>query len=1801
MAGRKQEIVNTATGQSQSYDDVGEAPELNVPDLGDANITPPAEQFDWSEVDSTDYSKLNMEYMGNTRPEDSQLNNNIMSEQQSGWSKFGNSFSAGLTKGVVSAATPFLEEAAHYVGIFDEQMGNSISGLDDQIKAGLTDYFDYYENDMGSNPTFLEEWWRWQSLESTTSSVSQFALLAATAGGLTKGLGSLALKAGSRIAATEGSAAMLAKQFTMGAGRALTQAVRGPLGIASDAMAQSVVSNMFEGYVMADEVKKQMENTYAPALYDPAVDQETKNSILDEIDEAGNGIMAYNTLFIANNIIGFSALGSALNNKLKGATKLKGLGAVSLSEGLEENLQNVISAGQEFKAMGDIDKEYANKNQMEINLGTTTDSPVLKPEDGLLWKIDPERAGELAVENAYGVGEAMIEHATSRQAALESMAGLLGGGPQFIMTGLPSKLKNYKKTKEQQASSEATFKSTSNKLAATEKENIRSNTELLNTLETLKEYIPEDADDAYLRDVTSDYILTEQVLTAIENKTEDQFKEFLGDQQTQNEASYKDGTLTQEEYNKFQDRVGKATQMLEEYKNIGTYVNSAEIIAATRKQRAYEAAIEAYDKAEARKPKKKAPKAKAEKEVPTTPPQSKAQAAYAVRKQTDAATVKLKEILDSEGEDGLSSTQVEEVERLRSEIATGKESMAKMAPLYNMDKVTVEVEQGTLSSDNPEDVKVLVKMKSNELKGINIMIDKMTKGGTRPGNPKVTAMRDKLQEEVDFLTTKEGNADIEGAIEGVEPPDTSGATEVTQLDEETAEAEPIVEENVGTDKSLSEEGYTQMKVDLGKNERAVAYMKSANAQARAVRANTRNKALSKKYSHLFRSTDIGLISNNIVKLQEDIALEKNKQTKNSYAEMILALAKRKHDLETVRDNTANKHEEDKEPPTPPPTAEELRDGFDKPVDVSGFDDGTSTEDLDLDPEVQTAPNEPAPKGSNPTPPGAPQTAQYRKQNDLVDKAIDMALKGTTEGDQEQAAAEVNRNGKTTQMLLMSGASKQVQDPDSDSQISLKQGRASLGLLTKFLDAYQTLNVDADGNEIDAYPPVEQAAMVLMALPGVSKENAINYVRAVYAGMQGAPVDNVAITGVAQEQTTVEEESVFEKAVESEDYTIASFPKSGTAIAWNLDENGRSYMEDYEVVKEGAETRYAYMTDEALEESYDELVVIGGYQGIEEEHLTWKEYKDRVKAAKEGDPVLRPEYAEHQVRPIQVIIGNNVVGFVHTPQWAEVRVVSGVSADSRDSVLADIEKLRSAVQRGTKTGNPVVGEVLGRDSNITISEGGTVTGTALREEVQDNKWVFKPSGTVFDNDSRVTYAVLTDVQQIQQNILSALIKKGIKPENIAISEDLKPGSLVAIVPIENTDKWQAVMVQTSKVEQGHMEAFSSLTNRIAKGKFTQSPNSYKNAIDSIISTAYDSAQGESTEMKLSVTATNGSETKEPTLIISAYLRSSKITLTIPVQRLPKGEGKVRYKYGTVAAEGKVNGANFSAADMKEFNKFVAGVMSSPESMPKMNIVGSKLYDFQFAGGKAEAVLLTDEQAEARGGNRKVNYRKFVGAYTQTNLQPTSVHGKNSYHVNTIVTTTNNKVVVPKSVKNRTKVATKVTAKVQKQIDGLESQKEDLAAFANAIELFMTLNKKMKAGKDKDAAFVDFFAEYLGLESLPMEMVRDVAFKSIGLTEKSSIITKKTLMKLKGQVAFAQTQIDELNNSTTKAKPILEMVYNAWGDSFIKPDETTEDTGKSTTFEDASGNSVNDTLIQAVGVLEELAYIERLDEDGKPCKD
>ena len=519
----------------------------------------------------TSFSNEDREYVtGDAKMSQQEMFNQSVNTQ-SGMTKALRSVGRGIVGGTIG----FGENAGALLHLINEDLGKTIMDFSHELKQDVLDEsMKVYQQSLPEDAGYWDHFARWDVLESGVSSIVQFGVGGMGIGVGFKMAGKALLKAGmsnAMINGAGGAANVLTKSGKfVSNGKNFTMFGK---SINSTAVQAGMTSNLLEGRIMGRELERELTTMYNPLLLDPNVSIAEKKVVLDDIANAGDNMVLFNTTLAAVDISGFSNLlkyskGGLLKPGLKGWAKTQV--KMAPKEGAEEVIQNIIQKEAGYEQIRDIDEDRKAKDQKSID-------EMFKASNidgsGTISGIESAEASYKKYITGHNKSftDRLWQYGTSKQAFTEGMTGLLSGPGQWMATGSISAYANRKATAEAYEAQQTYKEDVMGSLEGLTNITVNDANELEDIVDEAKEVYGEDSDQEV---AITKFAVEKLVSDAVANG----FEEVLLDQMNQlDKEQTADGRTSDEEVETrkvIKDAILEYTNM---YKDISMYSGSDEL------------------------------------------------------------------------------------------------------------------------------------------------------------------------------------------------------------------------------------------------------------------------------------------------------------------------------------------------------------------------------------------------------------------------------------------------------------------------------------------------------------------------------------------------------------------------------------------------------------------------------------------------------------------------------------------------------------------------------------------------------------------------------------------------------------------------------------------------------------------------------------------------------------------------------------------------------------------------------------------------------------------------------------------------------------------------------------------------------------------------------------------------------------------------------------------------------------------------------------------------------------------------
>ena len=1633
------QLLNTATNQIE--DNVLDQ-KLSPEDFGGTNDT------DWISTktieeqdafvgggDAIDLSNVDTEYVESMDQSTEGLAGNIAADSQGTMSKIGNALAAGVSKGAVGVLDPFAMASSWALeGMGMHDAADAIDGFSTGLKADLGEIFQAHDYKVDPNGSIIDNFTQFSTLESIVSSATQFGMLGIGSAATVGKLGTMATKYGVALgkAAEAGKIAKNASKALMETGRVLNNGVSVlGTGIESNTLARAALSNTMEGMIMADEVGKTLENTYSKLLYDPTLSDEAKQVIKDKISSAKKNMYFQNMTMMMTDYIGFSKF---MPNSVNAKSLLKNIGkagaVVSPMEGFEEFTQSLIQQNAELNAQFNIEEGYAAlDDEYKLDGVEGVSAPFYKGSDTLLGVKDPKKADEIARQNGLVFGQRLYEQMSKTSTWVETLSGIFGGGPQFMITGAPRYFSSRKVRAEQKRKAVEFSTSTDNMFNALAAQDLTNEVALDALVKDSEEYLPDGTDASVMREVVEDYAVTQRAVEALINNGADGAFDFISDSNAQLNDKYKAEEITKEEYDKYINRLDALEAKINKYKNLGTYINGTDLLKAQAKYDLLESIEKALNKGN------KLVWSDADAEITDKAENIEADVNGAVsaeesvdaKIETTGDVGKLTpEKIDAAVEGGEVNTETEVVEgspvadpgvsaeNVAQEVdATDTASKATSSKdesykalqrakeaLYNseLDNIPDGADGTTISEETSEATGQ--GKKGNKALSRNDLLKKIAKdkeaalkslqdGKSHAGQIAAYQKRDILkghQVQVDKITRTKNSGDLHNIINNL----------VESLDNETDSFKKSLiadqlrtAHNVLTDLvNVDNESTTPIKKKAGK--KAKNHVEKQKESEEAPAFNTDQVAES--VLSFIKDKNIPISEEAVYMLLDNLDIDESMH--DTILDKVMELERTPtpdgvvSGVETApidaiigRASDSNAVPLSGNPLKDQPLLESIL--IDTHPDL--VEDGYVSDNLEELSIAYTSAFEDA-SGN-----GSKAGLKVKQEGEIVAQTTKLVA--------DNVQVDVNEVGeelKFVQAHVTKNLAKgETADQESDSS-KMTTFNNNMNIVNTMMEAINFYNKIRQNNNLpESIPSFDNVVHILKAT-GIDVEGYNDALKYLYANLTGGKFGDVASKGKkiqeyddAGDKYFMEPEykgEVLELTVESEDIIADAIAHDGDT------------MENFKLVKEGVALTFKVLSDEEISKGEDFDVWTGDNENDLKLHKSWSDFKSSPESK-------QVKYNDLRMRPIAVYTstptGSVRIGFVHTGQFTSLnKNKQKMSAKTKAQIVNNNMKIRAAVIN-SKDGE-VKGKLTSRKSNIRFTDR-FVAGIAINSKKIEGKDDYFQTDVRFsevfaNQDSMPVFAIVQDEGTVHEEFVKLAKEKGIN--EIKVPEVLEPGSTVVIVPLEDSGKGVAIKLINRQVPANALEALTNRFFKIAESKVTRSehPSYINKMFDNVIGSFEDLSS------KKSMLKTNVSVNKETkTVVIGFKLGDNYQRIVLNYEATAQGENEFPVYTYKIANKDEY-------ASAKEFiqNLILAAKRGDDSGMPYYNITKENLVAAQSGLNEKISVLtkksgeLNDNASDYKMG--KTGYLEtMIGANTLTHLAPPKNLGGGvySYTTNTIV--------------------------------------------------------------------------------------------------------------------------------------------------------------------------------------------------------
>lgn len=1377
-------LLNTATGKFEQ-NNVDSTPEgLNIdptnPKINSNPSTPsisePLEELnidpfkDSSYVDdSAERAKLDPSNTGGYFRSTIGLYNNIMAEEQSEGDKLGRTLIRGIGKGLSGAVGLPLEGigwAMKQVGI---ESGEYLMNLDQNINNALNEALPVHERELSQDAGFVDNLLRYNTMESIVDSAVEFGVLGM---GVGAGVG-LAGKGMMALGATLDGAA--------GATIASNLLVKGGTGIIKGAnigrvfgkpisytsVVAGLTNNAIEGHVMAGETKNQLEQAYSTVLYNNDVPQERKDKIRKSIDDAGKRVFYSNLLLGFIDIGNFASIDRFIGNggAKKGLFSTLGLAAkTGGKESIEEYTQNILQQEAAYQETEDI----------EIKL---KDAPVGTEDVSGLWETDPDRAEDFFYKQSLSTFQRFLDYGSSVDARVEAVSGALGGGPQWLITGGPTKYtaKNRKLRADVQNKKKEYLDNFSTSYQDMIKDQVMSDMEFNSMVEEVTEKTQVDSD--IVKESIENYAIEKAAADAVKNNQEENLYNYLSETLNKIKKDKASGKLSSEDYTKFSKRIKDTQKAIDKYKGLSIYRGSTQLIQAELNKVMAENVLNGLEKTKTRATDKAA----------VYKSFSISEDSFDLS-ETGETNADSKEDAKPASTNELSGIVLEEVIRFDGEVPVEVEAIAP-EDVESESEILVEYVEEFIQEESEKGVDLSVALVRNSL-----IQDTHLKPTDDTINILDTYIESKLNKQ------KSGDAT---SLETKQPKEQQeDVTDTTQEDKINTVAEDVVEKETPKpvkERADVEDMLSEVRSKIETSKKLIRDLKSSSIQAMLYRAEKKDREYTKLFDRVNKLKTLSQASDLERKFKN---LPDNTKTKGLHKALEDKVTLLKEISEETTDVVTNK---------PSKFKRKLESVVGKARDLFTSNDGS---ELDVEEILNDPSDEILTTKDDDTP-------------NIEDKESSSIHKSETTRKVTEVISREAPNIENNLEQIYRSASV----PDLTQSVDTSNPTDALEPLQDTLRLLQLLKKMRPDN---SYPSRDEAQAQLKAA-GVTSEVAMKGLDLVYTNyieptQIGAERTKRMATSTSNDRTPFQ---VKDSGSPNYVHTSATYVVSAAGIGWvRHTSDGIETMANFESVKEGSDVTFKVWRKNQIEDYEKETgqgtVNIGTDSNIE--NITYSEYEDRLAKGLIDEEI----YSVDNTRPIAVY-GKNAkgdevhLGFLHTAQWVlkdrevpmeDVAKALRVNAELRYNVLKT---------SGTHYKN-VAGKISGRVSNIGANTNNSaVTGAAIVEtqDRRSSREIFKDDIFSEDNPSGVVVSVLQKAASWQDiidtevhNKLKSEGKNVIVPQFIQDDFENYAGAVVALVPIENSNQVQMTVLNTDQLDINDMDLLANLITGLSDQKFVQ---------------------------------------------------------------------------------------------------------------------------------------------------------------------------------------------------------------------------------------------------------------------------------------------------------------------------------------------------------------------------------------------
>jgi len=1706
-------LVNTATGKLE--DNVLDQ-KLN-PDEGIEAISNAESNFDFDSdellsgntdvLSTSDMDTGALEYMTS---ETSAMNQNVQAESTSFLKNASNAVAAGITKGAVGVLDPFamgLAWGLEKMGLDDT--ADVVSNFTDGIKTDLGDMFGINDYQVDPNGSILDNFLKFSTLESIVSSATQFGLLGLGSAQAVTTAGNLARTAGVGLYRAN-KASSLAKgvsKVLMETGRVLNKPVS-VLGtqIKSNTLARAALSNQMEGIIMADEIRKNIEKDYAHIIYDPNASDKLKNSIEENIKQSQSDMMLYNSAMMFSDYVGFSKF---LPNSVNAKSLMKNIGKASVLvapwEGAEEMYQSLVQKEQEYDAYKGIEEAYSKLSSSDKidGIGGVSDN-YFDSGNTLLSISNQSKANEIAHQNKLTFAERLMENAESTSTWVETLSGVFGGGPQFMITGLPNYIQNRKVRAEQKKQAKAFSTESKAIFDAVIASNVRDEVALDALMQDLDEFIPEGVDDDVIKEVVNDYAVSDRALKAILNNGVDGAMDFVEETRNSIDERIEAGELTDEEGKKYKKNLDKLENTVKKYEKFLTYSNAEELIAVQKNLDLYEALNKAFENDE----------------EPSSR-QSNLVSVFSNDKSRETADTTVSDAeTDMSGDSSASEIAAETL--VDGTGTTNSNTESETVQTADAKNTEVDENGNPIEGSIVKEAEIQNEIDNNEGSKVNRNVNETTNSeSARNVNRAKEIMAQEALDNINQSETIDENTSKK-----------TSASNKTNKPKTTAEIKQAIQDKLATAKKKKAE------------------LLSLDGQMKGYMKQSLRKKIGDYEVKLNKVTDSSVLIGDINDLVELYENETDDLTKMYYSEKMRVAFTRLNTLADIENNTkktnvVNKNKKQKKKKAEEEGVNDDNTSLDEMAqqtydilnasedfeinleDVTDFVEisfsdslnrkqmrklvqkvmdlqSTQTNNNNIDENVTVTPEqsirdlaksedafEPEPGNEIIDKSGLedylmilyPDDFKQGVPLDMLDDLYNVYVSEYNRDDSSEKLGEA----RSDSMVLQQAADRfdqTVQEDPQDIEESLNEVTSRVNRMVESGKDLNNLN-DSDKNDIietnltlmntfskliGNYREVRQMnglsdrmptysdILAIMNIQGIDTKSNEPAIKMLYGFLTGQQFSDITTNKRVIEEYDDTNDKYNKKPdyVEKDDMTVETHPLVSNAIAWNQD-----VMIDYTEINEGTDIEFEVMSDEDIENEPDFPIYTGTIEGEITIYENWSEFKKSKDAS-------NPLYNDASMRPIAIYANTSTgrvrIGFVHTNQWAGLKRKRQVDAKLNAKLRADNMKIRRNIMEAHNKGEKISGKITARKSNISFTEN-FVSGIAVKFKKENETGLDDYRQTdnrlgelISDPTNRPVFALVGEDGKIHEDFAEMLSKKGIK--EVQVPAEVSPGSTVVVVPLENSGKAVAIKLINKRMPVNAFEYVIRKFMKIYKdGKFVGVSPQYLNAM--FDNTMGSTASLTGTKRDLAVNVAHSKSNKTVTITFRLEDTNHQVVL-----EYAKGENR-KYIYRVQNKNDAVKAESF----LMQLIKSAKMSNTADESgLPMYHITKQNLLQAQQGRNKELYTLGRDPNSN---NNNYSDYEMskdngylevMIGANTMTNLDfPVQLpNGEWVFTTNTITNfsinrdtdkTNSKKDTVDKGTDNAKKIT-------KKGVAALEKRKKNYTASLAKLNKYSKFNLNYK---------------------------------------------------------------------------------------------------------------------------------------------